>query len=79
MGPLLFTTIWGDQPAGTERPVGVEQTPPASERSLSRILTPEKVQILGFSSWQGRLFSLGVQRPLNKWPFRKDHYFNRDL
>ena len=24
-------------------------------------------------------FPLGVQRPLNKWPFRKDHYFSRDL
>ena len=23
--------------------------------------------------------SLGVQRPLNKWPFRKGHYFSRDL
>ena len=25
------------------------------------------------------MITLGVQRPLNKWPFRKDHYFSRDL
>ncbi len=25
------------------------------------------------------IYTLGVQRPLNKWPFRKDHYFSRDL
>ena len=29
------------------------------------------------SIWDG--IFLGVQRPLNKWPFRKDHYFSRDL
>ena len=29
--------------------------------------------------WFHPLLTLGVQRPLNKWPFRKDHYFSRDL
>ena len=33
------------------------------------------------ASWKCRssILTLGVQRPLNKWPFRKDHYFSRDL
>ena len=49
--PSKRTIQWAEKTSTIQRPVGVWFTPPlASERSLSRILTPERVQILFFFS-----------------------------